>query len=399
MATEKTTGLYKAGILQLIPALGAGGAEQGCVDMARGIVDAGGRAYVMSCGGPRVAEVEAAGAEHITVPLQSKNPFQMMRNAERIALFCQQNHIQIIHARSRAPAWCGQMAAEKMPDVRFMTTCHAPYFYNNPLKKKYNAVMCSGEKIIAISDYVAALMQQNFAADPNKIHVIPRGIDLSRFNPDAVSPDVALLMRKSWGVPMERKMILLPGRLTDWKGQHVLIKAMAKIKDKEVIAVCVGDDQGRTDYRRHLEDLIARYRLQERVFIASHSPDIVSAYALSDIVVCPSTKPEGFGRVPVEAQIMRKPIIAAAHGGAAETVLENGLNRLVPPGDSSALAQAIDDVLAQLPAENMLEEARAHVLEKYTLDRMVAATLQVYKELLGHGEAMRHPRQRAGVSV
>ena len=373
-------------ILQVLPHLGPGGAEQGCVDVAAAIVAAGGRALVAARGGDpeRLAALARAGAEHVPLPVHSKNPLTMWRNARRLADLIRARGVDIVHARSRAPAWSAERAARDT-GAAFVTTCHAPYNGRSTLKRAYNAVMGRGARVIAISDYVARYAVEQLGADPARVRVVPRGVALERFHPTAVSPERMIKLSAAWRVPDGAEVVLLPGRLTRWKGQGVLIEAMARLARPDVIAVLPGDAQGRDKYAAELEALIAARGLTGRVRLPGPCADMPAAYAIASVVVSASTDPEGFGRVPVEGQAMGRPVVATDHGGARETVVPGVTGWLVPPGDAGALADALEAALALDPRERavMATRAMAHVAAHFTREGMCAATLDVYAELLG----------------
>jgi glycosyltransferase involved in cell wall biosynthesis len=383
-------------VMQVIPNLGAGGAEQGCIDVAAELVRSGAKAIVVSNGGPRVRELQRVGAQHIELPVHSKNPLTIWLNAKRLRALIAQHGVDIVHARSRAPAWSCLKACEGTT-TRFMTTCHA--FYNthgSKWKAAYNSVMAKGERVIAISHAVAQYLKDAYRADPSRIRIIPRGIDPERFNPALVNGERIVRLAREWRVPDGAGIILLPGRLTRWKGQLVMIEAMARLMQdarfKDYYCVLVGDDQGREGYREELESLIRERGLEERVRIAEHCDDMPAALMAASVVVSASTDPEGFGRVAVEGQAMGRPVVATDHGGSQETVLPGGeTGWLVLPGDPEALAAALRTALCLNEEEKAALAYRAitHVLQHFTVAHMTAATLDVYAELINEawGEA------------
>lgn len=374
----------QAVIMQIIPELGAGGAEQGCIDIAAEIVKAGGSAIVVSNGGYRLPELARTGALHINLPVDSKNPVTMWRNIGRIRKLIKKHNINIVHARSRAPAWSAWRAC-KGTAAHFMTTCHAPYNISGEVKRLYNGSIAHGERVIAISRFVADYLLQNYKIDPENIRVIHRGIALERFHPTAVSAERMVNLARQWRIPDGSNIIMLPGRITRWKGHHVLIEAMEKLGRKDVFCVMIGDDQGRSEYREELENAIKEKDLGDRIRIVSQCHDMPAAYMLSTVVVSASTDPEGFGRVPVEAQAMGRPIIATDHGGAQETIVRGETGWLIPPSNSDALAQAIDEALALDPMQRAVLATRSmsHIAANFTKSLMAEKTLDVYGELLG----------------
>jgi glycosyltransferase involved in cell wall biosynthesis len=370
-------------IMQIIPELGAGGAEQGCIDTAAAIVSAGAKAIIVSHGGYRIRELERIGAEHINMPVHSKNPLIMLSNTIKLRRLIKKHNVDIIHVRSRAPAWSAYSAC-KSTDCHFMTTFHAPYNITSKLKRYYNSIIARGEVVIAISDFVAQYLKDNYEIDPSRIRIIPRGIPIERFHPSAVSPERMIDLAEQWRIPDGSYVILLPGRITRWKGHHVMIDAMAKVNRDDVFCVMIGSDQGRKEYSKELEDAINEKKLGTRVRIVDQCTDMPAAYMLSAIIVSASIEPEGFGRVPVEAQAMGKPIIATNHGGAKETVINNVTGWLVPHSDSDALAMAIKEVLSMGPTQHAILAARSmgHVAENFTKHAMTERTLDVYADIL-----------------
>ena len=375
-------------ILQVLPSLETGGAERGCVDMAAAIAEAGGTALVASSGGAMVDELERRGGRHIGLPLASKNPLTIRRNIGRIDFLMEDRGVDLVHARSRAPAWSAYFACRRR-GVPFVTTFHAVYNYRSAAKKRYNSVMARGERVIAISQYVARHARDVYGIAPERLQVIPRGIDLARFHPDAVSADRIAALRSRWEIPDGARIVLMPGRLTRWKGQGVLIDALAQLTGQDggtapVYGVIVGSDQGRSAYRRELEAQVERAGLSRSVILADHCGDMPAAYALCDVAVHASIEPEGFGRVIVEAQALGRPVIATNIGAPPETVLPEETGWLVPPEDPAALARILGRALAldARARHEMSQRAIAHVAAHYGLSRMTAATLGVYKEVL-----------------
>lgn len=370
-------------IMQIIPELGAGGAEQGCIDTAAAIINAGAKAIVVSHNGYRVGELERIGAEHINMPVHSKNPLVMLSNTAKLKRLIKDHNVDIIHVRSRAPAWSAFFACKKT-NCHFITTCHAPYNITSKLKRYYNSIIARGEIVIAISDFVAQYLKDNYEIDPSHIRTIHRGIPIERFHPSAVSPERMIDLAAQWRIPDSSYVIMLPGRISRWKGHHIMIDAMAKIERDDVFCVIIGSNQGREDYSKELEDAINEKKLGSKVRIVNQCTDMPAAYMLSAIVVSASIEPEGFGRVPVEAQAMGKPIIATNHGGAKETVIDSVTGWLIPPSDSDALATAIKEVLSMGPTQHAILAARSmgHAAENFTKHAMTERTLDVYAEIL-----------------
>ena len=370
-------------LLQVLPALEAGGAEQGAVDVAIAARKAGWGSLIASAGGRMVRALDRAGVEHVAGGFDAKNPVGMLRNARRLEQLIRSRNVAIVHARSRAPAWSAAAAARRAGRP-FVTTFHAPYGAGNPVKKAYNRIMTRGAKVVAISEFVADHIRDTYGVADGRVVTIHRGIDLGRFDPAAVSAERVVKLAADWRLPDGVPVILLPGRLSRWKGQTTLIEAMAALGRRDILALIVGGDGDRGQYRRELERLIGERRLEGVVGICRHCADMPAAYMLADIVVSTSNLPEGFGRIPVEAQAMGRPVVATDHGGARETVLEGRTGWLVAPNDVGALARALADALAMDPDRRaqMAAAARSHVETKFSVERMCRETLKLYAELL-----------------
>jgi len=385
MSDAKTGGTGKRApvVLQVLPALVAGGVERGTVEIATALHDAGWTPLVASAGGPMQYEIERVGATHFMLPLGSKNPLTMYRNVQRLAALVETHGIDILHARSRAPAWSAFYASRRS-HCHFVTTFHGTYSAGNWAKRYYNAIMTKGERAIAISEFIAGEMRRTYGVDPGKLRVIPRGVRMDFFNPDQVSPERIIQLARQWQLSDDVPVILLPGRLTRWKGQPVLIEALATLGRRDIQCRLVGSDHGRPGYRKELEKLIVDRGLSNIIKIMDHCKDMPAAYMLADVVVSASTDPEAFGRVVTEAQAMGRPVIATDHGAAQETVSLGETGWLTPPGDSKRLAEALSWALELKPeARNHLAaKARAQIVQRYSNAAMCKATIDVYREVL-----------------
>ncbi len=370
-------------VLQVVPSLITGGVERGAVDMAAALTKAGGTAIIASEGGPLEYELQRIGATHIRLPLASKNPLVMNRNIARLKKVILANEVDIVHARSRAPAWSAYFAA-KATGRHFVTTFHAPYNIGNALKRQYNAIMTRGERVIAISQFIAEHIEQNYKIERARVRVVQRGVDLQHFDPERVSAERVIKLATDWRLPDGVPLVMLPGRLTRWKGQTILLDALKELRDLDFCCALVGSDQGRTSYRQELERQILANDLAGRAFILDNCTDMAAAYMLSDVVVSASTDPEGFGRVVSEGQAMGRPVVASDHGGAREQVIPGTTGFLFESGNPSALATALRQALT-LSAEERARLSKIAIERVQTLfskDRMCAATLGIYNELM-----------------
>jgi glycosyltransferase involved in cell wall biosynthesis len=375
-------------VLQVLPSLVTGGVERGTVEMTQAIADAGGTALVASAGGRLVPAVQQAGGRHTTLPLMTKDPLGIWLNAGRLAGLMRAEGVDIVHARSRAPAWSAWLAARRT-GARFVTTYHGAYGEQPRIKRGYNAIMAKGERVIAISRFIARLVAERHHVPPERIRVIPRGVDLRVFDPTRVSGDRIARLAAAWRLPEHGRTVVLPGRLSRWKGQEVLIDAIARLgaaqtEAPNVTCVLVGADQGRHSYADELIRRAEHLGIADRLRLAGDCDDMPAAMMLADVVVHASTEPEPFGRVVIEAQAMGRPVIATDHGGPVETV-EHGLTGWrVAPGDPEALAMTLGYALSlSAPVLAALgRRAREAVQQGYTTDAMQRATLAVYNELL-----------------
>lgn len=371
-------------VLQVVPELDVpGGTERSTVEIAQALAAAGWRALVASAGGAMLHQVDLAGARHFQLPLKGKNPIQIRSNAARLAELIKAEKVDIIHARSRAPAWSAWRAAQKT-GCHFITTFHGVYGTSGALKRRYNSVMVKGERVIANSKFTADHIVHTYPMNEAHLRVICRGVDVAVYSAAAVPQARLVQLAGQWRLPDGKSVIMLPGRLTVWKGHGVLLDALTHLTRDDYVVVFVGDDQGRTDYRHQLERQVEKNGLGHIVRFAGPCRDMPAAYLSADVVVSASTRPEAFGRVIVEAQAMGRPVVAFDHGGAKETILEGETGLLVEPGDARALARALNAAL-DLDAERrktMAEVAIQNVRDNFTLDQMCDSTLAVYREVL-----------------
>jgi glycosyltransferase involved in cell wall biosynthesis len=369
-------------VLQVLPSLVSGGAERGTVELAGALVAAGWTSYVASGGGPLEREIARAGAMHLTLPLASKNPLVMRRNTVELIRLIRRFGVDIVHARSRAPAWSA-CAAARATGRHFVTTFHNAYGARTALKRRYNSVMAQGDRVIAISDFVADHAASVYGVGRDRLRTIPRGVDLEIFDPNRVGAQRIINLACQWRLPDGLPVVMLPGRLTRWKGGLDFIAAIATLGRRDICCVLVGSEQ-RHGFRRELEAAIHDNGLAGVFRVVEECRDMPAAYMLTDAVVSASRHPEGFGRIIVEAQAMGRPVVATDHGGARETIVPGATGWLAPPRDPAAIAAAIGEALALAAHERrqLAERSIAHVAARYTSEAMCARTIRVYEELL-----------------
>lgn len=371
-------------ILQVVPELNAGGVERTTIEIAQALSAAGHVPHVASEGGRMEEDLRAAGGVLHHLPMGSKNPLLLRKNTRALVRIIKSQNIQIVHARSRAPAWAAKAAAQAT-GVAFVTTYHGIYNAKSRIKRRYNAIMAKGEIIIANSQFTKAHIIKEHNIAPKRITVIPRGVDMDIFDPAHVQESDIKSCHENWGLAADTAVLLLPGRLTRWKGQLVAIKALPLVRETiDAKLVLLGDAQGRDDYVSELQTLAESLNIGNHVIIAGHSQDMPRAYAASDLVISASTDPEAFGRIAAEAQAMGKFVAASAHGGALETILDNHTGMLTTPGDSEALARGILSLLSwtQTKKNNNSAAARQHIARNFSANAMKTATLAVYTRLL-----------------
>lgn len=378
--------------LQVLPALVAGGVERGTIDVAQALVAAGWTALVASSGGPMVRELERAGAEHIELPLRTKNPLAIRRNAGRLADLMASRGVSIVHARSRAPAWSARAAARRL-GIPFVTTFHGTYGLGPfGLKKLYNRVMASGDVVIAISEFIRSHVMSNYGVPAEKIRLIHRGVDLQQFDPAKVSSQRLIQLTQKWRLSESISVIMLPGRISGWKGHRLLIDALALMRSRDPALELRCMMVGPTESAPLVESLLA-YAAERNVGgwvqIVQDCNDIPAAYMITDVAVSASTDPEAFGRVVAEAQAMGRPIVAPAHGAAGEIIEPGVTGWLFTPRDSVSLADALKRALGLNLAEREKLSVRAieRVRAKFDKAEMCAKTLAVYNALLAQRAA------------
>jgi glycosyltransferase involved in cell wall biosynthesis len=378
----------KISVLQVIPSMNEGGAEQSCLDVSRALVARGDGSFVFSKGGSLAADIKDAGAILISGNAQSKNPFVMLRNVLVIAGIIQTNKINVVHARSRAPAWSCLIACA-ITRTPLVTTFHSQYNFNNAFKKLYNSVMAKGVIIIANSASTEQHILESYGVEPDKVVLIHRGIDVEKYSNHNFDRKSAINLRREITSNDTEKVITLPGRLTSWKGHGLLIEALYQMKERcpnlSFRCVFVGSLDKNDKYVIYLTDLIQRRNLSDCVRFLGHFRNMELVYASSDLIVSASTEPEGFGRVSAEAQAMEKVVVASNHGGSREIIIDAVTGWLFEPGDSLDLSKKIETALTT--REETLKEmgrlGRQHVLRHFSREVMCEKTLQVYDRAIG----------------
>jgi len=390
MPSSQSVDMTGKSILQVVPELDVGGAEITTLEMARAIVASGGRALVATQGGALASEIEKAGGEIISLPVASKNPIVMWKNARRLAALLRAENIDLLHTRSRAPGWSGLWAG-KWAGVPFMTTYHSSVQDKPRGKVFYNSILVRGRVSIANSHYTASQIAKVYPHVVDKLRVIPRGCDVEALAKDNFKAADKAAKRAQWQVPKNAFVIMCPARVTPLKGQHVLLEALSNLaSDTEPYLVLVGSAQGRDGYVAELTAQAEKLGLRARLVFAGLESHMASAYAAADLAVVPTIRPEPFGRTIIEAQAASLPVVASDAGGFRETVIakpasDGGSGWLAKPDSADALAQALDAAL-QLPAQDLKQMGAngcANVRAHYTQTAMCNRTLHVYQELIG----------------
>jgi glycosyltransferase involved in cell wall biosynthesis len=370
-------------VLQVLPHLNSGGLVSGAVEISEALQKAGMNSFVASEGGRREREITRAGGQVINFSLGSKNPLIILLNVYKLSKIIKKYKINIIHARSRAPAWSAYFAAKKM-GIPFVTTFHGTYSIQNNLKKKYNSIMIKSNKVIAISKFIKSHILSNYNIDQEKIVTIYRGINIEKFNHLKVSNERLISLLKKFNIPEDSYVVLLPGRITRWKGHTLLIEAISKLQRSDIICLFVGDVQGRNKYYTELEKLIDKLQLKNNFRIISNQSDMAAIYKLADVVVSTSLEPEAFGRVVAEAQAMGRPTVAVNHGGGPEIIIDGQTGWLFKPGDADDLSDKINSALNlnKEDRDKMAMGAIERAKLNFNNETMCAKTLQVYAELV-----------------
>ena len=380
----------KLKVLQVIPKLGYGGAETGCFDLAHYLPENDCYSYIVTSGGELLKFVDKKKVKLIKLPVQSKNPILMLFNAIALVFIILFHNISIVHARSRAPAW-SCLLATKITRRKFVTTFHGTYNFNNSIKKFYNSIMVRSNLIIAGSNFIFSHINTRYSKYlglKKKFLVIFRGINVDYFDPSTILENEENKLLEDWGVSKDKKIILMPGRLTEWKGQEILIEALnlvnIELGQQSFYCIILGSDQGRNIYSKKIKRLVEQHRLTRQVKFIEHCKNMPLAYKISDLVVSPSIEPEAFGRVAVEAQSMEKPIVASDIGGSKETIVNNKTGFLFEAGNAQSLSKKIIEVLnsEESTLKSIGIEGRKNVIKKFNVEKMCFSTYSEYKKLL-----------------
>ena len=382
--------ITKINVLQVIPKLGYGGAETGCYDIAHYLAEQECNSYIATSGGELLKFVKKNKVKVFKLPVDSKNPILIFLNAIFLILIILFKKINIVHARSRAPAWSCYLAC-LFTNTNFVTTFHGTYNFKNNLKKFYNSIMLRSKLTIAGSNFIFGHINDNYQEYLNKkkkLRVIFRGINVDYYNPKNISILKQEKLKKEWNLDPNKITILLPGRLTYWKGQEKFIEALnILIEDYNFTnfqSILLGSNQGRKVYTKKLSSLVERYSLNKKIKFIENCKEMPLAYSLADIVVSASIEPEAFGRVAVEAQAMEKPIVASNIGGSKETILNKKTGFLYKHDDPRELAKNLNTVI-QLNQEElklMGNEGRKNILKKFDVEVMCDSNLREYRKLL-----------------
>ena len=377
-------------VLQVIPKLGYGGAETGCYDIAHYLPENNCESFIVTSGGELLKFVDKKKVKVIKLPVNSKNPLLIFFNSLALIWIILYNNISIVHARSRAPAWSCYLAII-LTGRKFVTTFHGTYNFESKLKKFYNSVMVKSDLIIAGSNFIFSHIKENYSNyfDVNKrLRVIFRGINVDYFDPTTKIESDEKKLLKQWEIEKDKKIILLPGRLTSWKGQELFIEAInlvnIELGYEAFYVVILGSDQGRDLYKKKLTRLSEQFRMNNQIRFIDHCKDMALAYKISDIIVSASTEPEAFGRVAVEAQSMEKPIIASNIGGSNETIIDEKTGFLFDSGNSKSLSQKILKLLYldETSLKLIGTEGRKNVIKKFNVEKMCFSTYSEYKKIM-----------------
>lgn len=382
--TKSPKQYHKPTILQVVPALFSGGVERGTIEIAKMLKERDYNVIVVSSGGTLVEELVSANIPHIKMNSASKNPFTIWKNARLLAEIIREHKVDLVHARSRAPAWSCYMATQST-NTKFITTFHGIYDISNYFKLLYNNVMTKGEKIIAVSNFVKQHILNNYKISEDKIVVVPRGVDYHYFDSNNVSEDKLLKCKKKYNIPNNIPIILLPARMTSWKGHITLVEALGRVKHLDFYCLMVGDLSKHPNFIIRVKSLINSLKLQSKIQIFGNEADMQTLYAASDIIISASIEPEAFGRTITEAQSMEKIVIASDIGATTETIINRQTGFHVKANNSTDLAEKIEyclSILGTEQARTIERKARQAIIDNFSLELMLNKTLDIYKEIV-----------------
>jgi glycosyltransferase involved in cell wall biosynthesis len=383
MSSTRSAGLKGRAptVLQVLPSLEPGGSTRNAIDIARAVAEAGAVSLVAAAGGPLARDLLRAGAKLIELPLTSTNPFLLRRAARRLARIIRGQGVDIVHASGPGASWSAQRAAAAA-GAHFIATFDTHHDRTGALRRRYTAAMAKGERVIAVSQFLADHIREAYPVEPGRIRLIRRGIDLSYFDPDQIRPERMVQLARRWSLPDGVPVVMAAGR-RGWSSNGLLLEALAQLKDLSFRCLLVGADEDAAS-RKELDRSIRRFGLAERVQLTGDCADMPAAYMLADVVVSASSEPEAFLHVITEAQAMGRPVVTTNHAGAEEQVVRGRTAWLTPPGEPEALAAAIAEALALTPEQRFAlgQIAKAHARESFGKERMCAQTLSVYQELL-----------------
>jgi glycosyltransferase involved in cell wall biosynthesis len=373
----------KYNILQILPTLISGGVERGTIEIVKYLKQYGHNPIVISAGGNLVQSLNKNGILHIKLPVNSKNPFTIYKNNKLIAQIIKDHNIELVHTEARISAWSCYFAVKKLK-IKFLTTFHGIYKIDNFFQKLYNSIMFKSSKIIAVSNFVKKHIIESYYIEQDKIEVIHMGADPQYFSQDLVTNEQLISCRKKYNIPTDLPVILLPARMTKWKGHDILVKAIEEIRDIECYCLMVGDISKHCEYVASIKDLISRKKLQNKIQIFGSDNDMLPLYALSDIVISTSIEPESFSRTMIESQLMKKLVIATNLGSTLETIIDNKTGYYIPYNDHMALAKKIKfciSILGSAEAAIIQNSARQHVIQNFSIDLMVSKILDLYSKI------------------
>ncbi|MCE3255266.1 MAG: cotSA [Rickettsiaceae bacterium] len=380
-------------IMQVLPALNSGGVERGVIDVSKAVALAGFGSIVVSSGGPMTGQLRSSKVKHITLPLASKNPFKIYSNIKKLENIIIENNVDLVHIRSRSPAWSAYFACKKT-GCKMVSTVHGPYSVNlfgkrhSRLKLLYNSVMLKPKYIIAVSEFIKNYISRNYFHKVNlgekQIKVIHRGVDLGYFSKSKIPTTRVVQLIKKWDLPDDKQIIMLPGRITGWKGHEFLIAALAKVKNPNFFCIMVGSLRGHEKFAKKLEAEIKKNNLEGKIELVGETNDMPAAYLVSDIVISASTRPEAFGRVAIEAGAMGRIVIATNIGGSLETIIDGKTGFLVDVNNVDDLAKKIDQALSmeESKKQEICQNATKHIAENFSNQKMLDSTIEFYKEIL-----------------